>query len=609
MRPTDDPSAPDAPDDPERTIAARDAAPPAPSSNVLPAGTQLAEFNVTGVIGEGGFGVVYRAHDRALQRTVAIKEYMPGALAARLSDARVTAKSEQHRATFETGLRSFINEARLLAQFDHPALVRVFRFWSANGTAYMAMPLYEGGTLKQTLLGLGRPPDEAWLRRLLAPLLDAIELLHAADCLHRDIAPDNILMGPASTAQDPRPVLLDFGAARRVIGEQTQALTVILKPGYAPIEQYDEIPGMKQGPWTDLYALGAVLHFAIMGRPPPPSVGRLVHDAWVPLARAAAGRYSEGFLAAIDAVLAARPQERPRSVAQWRALLDGTHAWQPLRAEAGAMRTTAAPARAAGESLSSVAALATSAAPARLAAPAAPTALAATAAGARTASRGAKRLALAIGAGALAASALVLALAITLGGRSREPQAPAQPGEPVAAAHEPGAPAQARAAPNDGAGPPSLPAAAAPTRDALPADTAAPEAAPRTPARPGIGTGQIEAPQEKSAPREPASPPAQAVQRAPVSPPAHAARRDPVSPSPANETAPAAPIVVPPATAAFEATLREARDCLAARQYACTIARAEAVLKADPESAAAQALLKAARAGQEAALGGDWKMR
>jgi serine/threonine protein kinase len=302
------------------------------SSNVLPVGTQLAEFTVIGVIGEGGFGIVYRAHDRSLQRIVAVKEYMPSALASRLSDTSVVVKSEQHRETFEIGLKSFINEARLLAQFDHPALVKVFRFWAANGTAYMAMPLYEGGTLKQALKAMAAPPDEAWLRKLLVPLLDAIELLHAADCLHRDIAPDNVLMGPGSTGDTPRPVLLDFGAARRVIGGQTQALTVILKPGYAPIEQYDEIPGMKQGPWTDLYALGAVIHTAITGKPPPPSVGRLIHDAWVPLSQVAAGRYSAPFLAAIDAVLASRPDSRPRNVAQWRAMLagsDGAAARQP----------------------------------------------------------------------------------------------------------------------------------------------------------------------------------------------------------------------------------------------------------------------------------------
>lgn len=323
----DDPAA-DA--DRARTLPAAAAAtlPDAAGSNALPAGTQLGEFTIEAVIGEGGFGIVYRAQDRALKRTVAIKEYMPGAIAARQADARVTVRGRQHRETFELGLKSFINEARLLAGFDHPALVKVFRFWAANGTAYMAMPLYEGGTLRDLLRQMSAAPDEAWLRSLLQPLLDALDLLHRADCLHRDIAPDNILMAAGSSARQPKPVLLDFGAARRVLGGQTQALTVILKPGYAPIEQYDEIPGMTQGPWTDLYALAAVLHFAIAGRPPPQAVGRLVQDAAVPLAQAAAGsgRYSAPFLAAIDAALAPRPEERPRSVAQWRAMLDGVGA-------------------------------------------------------------------------------------------------------------------------------------------------------------------------------------------------------------------------------------------------------------------------------------------
>lgn len=329
----DDPAA-DA--DPARTLPAAAAAtlPDAAGSNALPAGTQLGEFTVEAVIGEGGFGIVYRAQDRALKRTVAIKEYMPGAIAARQADARVTVRGRQHRETFELGLKSFINEARLLAGFDHPALVKVFRFWAANGTAYMALPLYEGGTLRDLLRQMDAPPDEAWLRSLLQPLLDALELLHRADCLHRDIAPDNILMAPGSSASQPKPVLLDFGAARRVLGGQTQALTVILKPGYAPIEQYDEIPGMTQGPWTDLYALAAVLHFAITGRPPPQAVGRLVQDAATPLSQAAKDRYSTAFLAAIDAALAPRPEQRPRSVAQWRALFEGAgpaHAAPPVR--------------------------------------------------------------------------------------------------------------------------------------------------------------------------------------------------------------------------------------------------------------------------------------
>ena len=123
---------------------------------------------------------------------------------------------------------------------------------------------------------------------LLAPLTEALAVIHGERCFHRDIAPDNIIL----LHNSGKPLLLDFGAARRVIGDMTQALTVILKPGYAPVEQYAEIPGMKQGPWTDVYALAAVVYFAIMGRTPPPSVGRLLNDTYVPLVEAAAGRYS-----------------------------------------------------------------------------------------------------------------------------------------------------------------------------------------------------------------------------------------------------------------------------------------------------------------------------
>ena len=144
-------------------------------------------------------------------------------------------------------MKSFINEARLLAQFDHASLLKVYRFWEGNGTAYMVMPFLEGATLRDTVRGFAEPPGEAWIVALLAPLFDALAMLHAAQCYHRDIAPDNILL----LADGGRPLLLDFGAARRVIGEATQALTAILKPGYAPVEQYAEIPGLKQGPWTE----------------------------------------------------------------------------------------------------------------------------------------------------------------------------------------------------------------------------------------------------------------------------------------------------------------------------------------------------------------------
>jgi non-specific serine/threonine protein kinase len=286
------------------------------SSNALPIGTRVHEFEITRVVGEGGFSVVYLAFDHTLHRSIALKEYIPSALAGRRGDNTVAVRSAQHQQTFEAGLRSFINEARLLAQFDHPALVKVYRFWEANGTAYMAMPYYEGRTLKQILREHPERASEAWLKQLLAPILDALDLLHGHRCYHRDIAPDNI-----QVLESNAPVLLDFGAARRTIGDMTQAFTVILKPGYAPIEQYADEADLKQGPWTDVYALSAVLYAAVVGKPPPTAVARVIKDPLEPLSKRALAGYSAQFLAGIDRGLAVRPEARPQSIAEIRQLL------------------------------------------------------------------------------------------------------------------------------------------------------------------------------------------------------------------------------------------------------------------------------------------------
>ena len=281
----------------------------APRTAPLPIGTRLRHFRITGHVGEGGFGIVYTAHDDHLKRIVAIKEYMPSSLAWRCADGTIAPLSEQHRKTFEAGLNSFRNEARLLAHFDHPGLVKVYEYWDANGTAYMVTPFYEGPTLKNYLRELGAPPAEPWLKTLLQLLIGALEAMHGKQCMHRDISPDNILIRPNGV-----PVLLDFGAARRVINNMTQALTVILKPGYAPIEQYASSSTNEQGPWTDVYALAAVAYFAITGKAPLPSVSRIMSDTLPPLSQVAEGRYSASFLAGLDRALSLRPEQRPQNM-------------------------------------------------------------------------------------------------------------------------------------------------------------------------------------------------------------------------------------------------------------------------------------------------------
>jgi hypothetical protein len=292
----------------------------------LPVGTRLLEFEILEVVGGGGFGVVYRAYDHDLQREVALKEYLPASLARRAGGLRVEVTSPGVAATFATGLRSFVNEARLLAQFDHPSLVKVYRFWEGNGTAYMIMPYYRAPTLGAMLRERATPPDERWLRVVFAHLLDALEVLHARQCLHRDIAPDNILM-----LDDERPLLLDFGAARRVLADASRALTVIYKPTYAPIEQHAEAGEMKQGPWTDFYALAGVAHLVIVGTPPPSALQRLVQDTYEPLVRRASGRFDRRLLEGIDHALRLRPEARPQSVAALRAALGLAPGAEPSR--------------------------------------------------------------------------------------------------------------------------------------------------------------------------------------------------------------------------------------------------------------------------------------
>lgn len=294
----------------------------APASGVshvdaLPPGTRLAEFEILALLGVGGFGMVYKAFDHSLHRAVAIKEYMPSALAGRAQGQSLWVRSSSDQVTFNAGLASFVGEARLLAQFDHPSLVKVFRFWEANNTAYMVMPLYSGMTFKQARAQMRTPPPEIWLRKVLWSVLGALRVLHEGNTLHRDISPDNIFLqdiGP--------PVLLDLGAARHAINDQDRKHTAVLKVNYAPIEQYsDGDQDLRQGPWSDLYSLAAVVHGCLCNDTPLPSTLRSIRDRMVSFSRVARTvkrqfgvEYSEPFVAAIAQSLALKPEDRPQSI-------------------------------------------------------------------------------------------------------------------------------------------------------------------------------------------------------------------------------------------------------------------------------------------------------
>jgi len=292
--------------------------------NCLPVGTRLADFEIIDVLGEGGFGIVYLAFDHALRRTVAIKEFMPSVLAMRGRNGAVKLRAERHRDTFHSGLKSFINEARLLAQFDHPALVKVHRYWEQNNTAYTAMQYYEGRTIKEIVATTPEVVDQLWCVKMLGQVLQALEVLYTMQIVHRDVSPDNIIVMETGES-----VLLDFGSAREIISDMTRAVTVILKPGYAPVEQYANDTSLEQGAYTDIYALCAVIYFAITRKPPASSIARMVHDPMVPLVTLAPKGFNYAFLAAIDQGLAVLAEERPRTIPAFRTLL-GINAVKPL---------------------------------------------------------------------------------------------------------------------------------------------------------------------------------------------------------------------------------------------------------------------------------------
>ena len=284
---------------------------PAPHfRNALPMQSMLLEYRIEQVLGAGGFGITYRARDTNLDKDVAIKEYLPGELAMRTPDGKVVAQATTHEEGYKWGLDRFLMEARTLGKFSHANIVRVLRYFEANATAYVVMDYEQGEPLK-TLLQLDPQPPEAKLKAWLGPLLEGLAAVHATGFLHRDIKPDNIFI-----RSDGRPVLIDFGAARQAMGGATKSLTSILTPGFAPLEQYSG--DGKQGPWTDLYAMGGVLFRAVTDKNPPDAVSRIRGDSLGAGLAAARGKYSDPFLRAIEWALALDEKKRPQSVAQWK---------------------------------------------------------------------------------------------------------------------------------------------------------------------------------------------------------------------------------------------------------------------------------------------------
>ena len=245
---------------------------------VLKKGERLKDkYIIEDVLGEGGFGITYSGYDEILSIRVAIKEYFPHALVTRNNEftMSVSVSQTKYLDTFEEGKKKFLSEARTLAMFRaEEGIVSVNDFFSENNTAYIVMEYLEGFTLKEYLNG-GNVFSMKAILQIMAPLFDSLELVHQRNLIHRDISPDNIMV-----LTNGKTKLMDFGSAREISAAGEKSMSIVIKHGYAPVEQYRS-HGV-QGPWTDVYALAATIYKCITGVTPVESIGRIMNDTLKP---------------------------------------------------------------------------------------------------------------------------------------------------------------------------------------------------------------------------------------------------------------------------------------------------------------------------------------
>lgn len=282
-------------------------------SHSLPINEKIADrYRIQGVLGEGGFGITYRAWDEHLERLVVIKEYLPGELGVRDGATLSVLPRTRREEDFHFGLKRYLDEAKALAKFQHPNIVRIIDHLEANGTAYIVMEYEEGETLAERLRRLNGKMGEEEILDLSLSLLQGLREVHKAGLLHRDIKPGNIFLRKSGG-----PLLIDFGAARHALGEHSKNLSAIVSGGYAPPEQYS-VRG-KQGPYTDLYAIGAVLYELITGKTPLESVERSHQigegepDPLAPASQEGQGQFSAWLLQLNDWLLRVPSKERPQA--------------------------------------------------------------------------------------------------------------------------------------------------------------------------------------------------------------------------------------------------------------------------------------------------------
>jgi serine/threonine protein kinase len=283
----------------------------------LPRGFRLRQYEIVRLLGYGGFGMTYLADDANLHRKVAIKELLPMDFAIRETDgAAVVARTQKDATNLEWARQRFVEEGRTLAALQHPSILPVYDIFELHGTAYLVTGFIEGCNFEDWLRD-GRAVRQEVLLPMAVSLLDALRLVHEQGFLHRDIKPENILVDRSTS----RPVLIDFGNARMATGEKTSNMTAVVTRGYAPLEQYQT--KSRQGPSTDIYALGAVLYRAIKGAPPDDALDRLDDDKVRALSGQRIPGYAQEFLATIDKALKMRPEDRWQNCEEWKVAIRG----------------------------------------------------------------------------------------------------------------------------------------------------------------------------------------------------------------------------------------------------------------------------------------------
>ena len=249
-----------------------DGSPPAEAYHLAPGEILNHKYIVGTTIDSGGFGIIYRAWDAQMEQVVAIKEYFPNGVVSRVPGQNdVIVYSGKNREVFRKGVDRFLVEARNMAEFSQPDIVALYDYFEENNTAYIVMEYLDGVSFKEYLKERGgRIPSEEVVDITLH-VLAALEEIHSHHIIHRDISPDNIFL-----CSNHRVKVIDFGAARFSSGEESSNFSTIVKPGYAPAEQYRT--KSRQGPFTDLYALGACMYQAATGEKPQESLARAMHD-------------------------------------------------------------------------------------------------------------------------------------------------------------------------------------------------------------------------------------------------------------------------------------------------------------------------------------------